>query len=143
MAAEPEFPEGVGADYQHALGLWWHYKRQRHEGYKAMGWQALIRQQMKFPPEQVLASVEASMAANWAGLFTEKCTAAVYPGRPGSAKKETGRPAVNVIAEPSGDWRAVAALLLLPVMPGEQWALLDRSWKVQILKALKPAKVTP
>lgn len=132
-AAEPEFPEGVGADYQHALGLWWHYKRQRHEGYKAMGWQALIRQQIKFPPERVLASVEASMAANWAGLFTEKCTVA---GQPGGAKKETARPAVNVIAEPSGDWREVAARLLLPVMPGEQWALLERVWKVQILKAM-------
>ena len=135
-AAEPEFPEGVGADYRHALGLWWDYKRQRHEGYKAMGWQALIRQQMKFPPEQVLASVEASMAANWAGLFTEKCTGAVDPGRPGGAKKETARPAVNVIAEPAGDWRAVAERLGLPVMPGEQWVLLERSWKVQILKAM-------
>jgi hypothetical protein len=74
-----------------------------------------------------------AIAANWSQ----------FDGPQYGAKKETGRPAVNVIAEPSGDWRAVAALLLLPVMPGEQWALLDRSWKVQILKALKSTEVTP
>ena len=64
-----------------------------------------------------------ALAKNW-GKFA--------PG----AKKETARPAVNVIAEPAGDWRAVAERLGLPVMPGEQWVLLERSWKVQILKAM-------
>jgi hypothetical protein len=113
-AAAPEFPEGVGADYQHALGLWWHYKRERREGYKASGWAALLRQQLRFPPEQVLASVEASMAANWAGLFTEKCGGAVEPGRGGQQSSSiTGT--IGMREAPKG-WRTAMAVLF-----GDDW----------------------
>jgi hypothetical protein len=38
--------------------------------------------------------------------------------------------------EPDGDWMAAAARLELPVLAGEQWALIERGWRVQILKEL-------
>lgn len=110
---EPEFPDDVTEPYRHAFRQWWSYKRERHEGYKPAGWAALIRQQVKFPPEQVLASVEASMASNWAGLFTHKFADAVnpavpaWPGKKGSAAAE---PNVSMLPslndEPEG-WGAV------------------------------------
>lgn len=101
---EPEFPDDVTEPYRHALRQWWRYKRERHEGYKPAGWAALIRQQMKFPPEQVLASVEASMASNWAGLFTHKFADAVNPAVPAWPGKKEGAG-----DEPSWDWRGFAA----------------------------------
>ena len=102
---DPEFPDDVSVEYRHSLALWWHYKRERHETYKPAGWAALIRQQLKFPPEQVLASVEASMASNWAGLFTHKFADAVNPAVPGwTGKKGAGGAAPLVFDDaPTGN----------------------------------------
>lgn len=114
-AAEPEFPAEVGEEYRHSLRQWWVYKRERHEGYKPAGWAALIKQQMKFPAEQVLASIEHSMASNWAGLFTHKFEPAVDPSRSKwDGKKEraaavpltfSDAPTMDDFAPP--DWRLI------------------------------------
>lgn len=68
----PEFPLDLPTEYRGPLTEWWEYKRERREGYKAKGWEVLVRQQQRFPVAQVKASVEVSMANNWAGLFTER-----------------------------------------------------------------------
>jgi hypothetical protein len=125
--AEPEFPESIDIGHRHALTLWWHYKRERYEGYKPSGWQALIKQQLRFPPEQVLASVEASMANNWAGLFTDKHADAVYPAGKSAAKKEGGaaEPVPHIDREPPG-WRD-AWKELYPFAPPERWGQVPES----------------
>lgn len=126
----PEFPEDLGLPHRLALSQWWRYKRERHEGYKPTGWAALIKQQCKFPPEQVLASVEASMANNWAGLFTEKFGAAVDPSQTKwNEKKERGAaadapifevdPSAKDVAPP--DWRLIWDELYSSAAP-DVWA---------------------
>lgn len=52
-------------------------------------------------------------------------------------KKQGGRGTGGRIEEPAWDWRAVALNLELRVMPGESWAVLERSWQVQILREKK------
>lgn len=135
--ADPEFPDEIGEDYRHALRQWWHYKRERREGYKASGWAALIRQQLRYPPEQVLASVEASMASNWAGLFTEKCGGAVDPGRgkPG-AKKEEGAAAVPVIDREPDGWRE-AWKKIYPFPPPDRWGKVPESNRDDVRRHLR------
>jgi hypothetical protein len=63
-----------------------------------------------------------ALAANWSR----------FSGQSGAPKKEKAR----IDVEPDGDWMAAASRLLLPVLPGEQWALIERGWRVQILKEL-------
>lgn len=79
----------------------------------------LVKRERAFPPEQVLASVEHSMANNYAGLFTERHGDAVDPGGQNSAKKKGGR------GEPTWNWRGFARHLGMGVtMPWEE--LLER-----------------
>jgi len=135
---EPEWPLDLPSDYREPLRSWWEYKRERREGYKPKGWEALVRQQQRFPVAQVRASVEASMANNWAGLFTEKAPSPADVGYGfGRQKKEKGGGAaaprqVQGVMEPTWDWREVAAGLGIGCA---LWAGLERGDKLRILRA--------
>lgn len=103
--AGPLFPEDLAEGYRGPLVSWWEFKRERREGYKATGWAALVARERRFPVGQVRASVEASMANNWAGLFTDK----VEGGSPSfvmAEKKEKGG------GEPEWNWRGFAGEVL-------------------------------
>lgn len=72
---DPVFSDEVPEAYRQPLTRWFCYKRDElHKSYTPSGWEALLRQQLAFPPEIVARSVDASMAASWQGLFTDKVT---------------------------------------------------------------------
>lgn len=51
------------------MRVWLTYKRERGEGYKPAGLQALYAKLLQWGPERAMAAVEQSMANNWAGVF--------------------------------------------------------------------------
>lgn len=132
----PEFPGDLPEGYRESLTEWWEYKRERREGYKSKGWEVLVRQQQRFPAKLVQASVEASMANNWAGLFTERVSEERSGlGREGSEKKRGGAGAMievtGVVREtgaPVGWDGAVVALY------GERvpWAMLGEGQQAEV-----------
>jgi hypothetical protein len=76
--------------------LWLQYKKERSEKYLPKGFEMLMRKLEKMPKESRRASIEQSMANNWAGLFdvkgesnvhTNAGAAAVVPGKYASASK--------------------------------------------------------
>jgi uncharacterized protein YdaU (DUF1376 family) len=71
---DPFFSVEVPEAYQEPLTRWFCYKRELHKSYTPSGWEALVRQQLAYPAEIVARSVDASMAASWQGLFTDKVT---------------------------------------------------------------------
>lgn len=128
--AEPVFPADLAEDYQTPLRAWFAFKREIGKGYTASGWAALVAEQRAFPATVVAESVRKSMAANWAGLFTEKV--AVVAGVP--KKNEAGggqhpgsipiAPAVGLVSDepPPGYERAMAALY------GSDWQEVGLGW---------------
>jgi uncharacterized protein YdaU (DUF1376 family) len=122
---EPVFAEDVSEDHRQALTRWFHYKRELRKSYTPSGWDALVKQQLAFPAAVVAASVQTSMASNWAGLFTDKVAnpASSQPGF-GSQKKEGG--AAVAIVDPEWDWVA-AHEELWETAPSCRWAELPAS----------------
>lgn len=131
---EPMFPPDYPAGHIAALARWWDYKRERRETYKPTGWETLLKQQACFTAEQVQRSVEASIASNYAGLFTEKIATSDARGHAPQKKENAARR--DAVAEPSG-WRATAADLGMSIAPGEPWGVLERKWQIAILRAQK------
>ncbi len=100
----PVFSEDVSEGHQEALNRWFKYKREQRKSYTPSGWEALVRQQLAFPAEIVAKSVNASMASNWQGLFTDKVQNPVNSSQGFSPqKKEKGG------GEPDWNWRGFAA----------------------------------
>ena len=117
---EPVFPPDYPAGHVAALSRWWHYKREMRQTYKPTGWETLLNQQSVFTSDQVQRSVEASIASNYAGLFTDKI-AAMDLRNPQAQKKEGGAP--PAVENPCPDWFEEACLDLYGSVP-ESWALL-------------------
>jgi len=100
----PEWPEDLPQGYRDALLPWWDHKRERREGYKATGWAALVARERQFPVTQVRASVEASMANNWAGLFTDKVPTAADVGYGFGRQKKGGGAGFRQVFEGMGEF---------------------------------------
>lgn len=142
--AKPEFPLDLPVGYREPLTNWWEYKRERREGYKAKGWEALVRQQQRFPAKMVQASVECSMANNWAGLFTERQGEERSSlGQSGGAKKGRGagpvmsdrEPVMVVVDEEPVGWREAWGDVY-PFAAPERWSLVPESNRRDVLAAL-------
>ena len=126
----PAFPEGLPAAYHGPLSRWFAYKRERGQRYTPTGWQTLIEQQQRFPAAQVTASVEASMASNWAGLFTERIQQqqTFTPTRNGHTHPSEAstplqvQPQSSLAAPPDGYEAAMAALF------GDDWTTWHPGW---------------
>ena len=92
-----------------------------------------MRQQLAFPAEIVARSVDASMAASWQGLFTEKVTNPVNSNLSfGAQKKEGGAsgdfslvPEDSGVSGPPEGWeKAMGALW------GEAWREVYAAWEM-------------
>lgn len=135
----PLFPEDLPDGYAQPLTLWFGYKQERREGYTQSGWSVLLAQQLRFPASIVAASVEASMASNWAGLFTDKLVESTShsPGM-GWQKKEGAAvfveaPAVQGTDAPEG-WEEA-----MDEVWGEGWREIYACWR--LVPHLDQAKV--
>ena len=84
---EPVFPPDYPAGHVAALSRWWNYKREMRQTYKPTGWETLLNQQAVYTADQVQRSVEASIASNYAGLFTDKIAAIDSRNQQGQKKE--------------------------------------------------------
>jgi hypothetical protein len=117
---DPLFSDEVPEAYREPLSRWFCYKRELHKSYTPSGWEALVRQQLAYPAEIVARSVDASMAASWQGLFTDKVTnPMISPIGFSPQKKEGG--AVKSWAErrSEADQAQEDELATLPQLPRE------------------------
>lgn len=127
---EPFFSEDISEEYRVPLRRWFDYKLEQRKPYLPIGWQSLLTQQLRFSPEQVAASVEASMSNNWAGLFTEKITNPVSSSQGLSwQKKEKEAAAADVpesrgTAAPDG-WEGAMVELW-----GDEWQEVYAAWEL-------------
>jgi hypothetical protein len=125
---QPVFPPDLPAAFHQPLTDWFNYKRETGKGYSPSGWNALIAQQQRWPAHQVAQSVEASMANNWAGLFTDRIQA---------AKNENAR---NQWTDPNAERENAVGKALIPSGGGsgpEGWreamdALEGPDWHIGI-----------
>ena len=130
----PDFPEDLPEGYRTPLADWFAYKQQRGQGYVSSGWAALIAQQRQFPAAAVAASVQASMANGWAGLFTDKIVTRPLEG-PGKKMEGGGAPVLKQEV-PEWDWLAVAdSLWPEHALRGLRWADLPASTRFELRKA--------
>lgn len=132
----PTFAEEVSEGHREALTRWFDYKRELRKTYTPSGWEILVRQQLAFPAEIVARSVDASMANNWQGLFTDKVQNPVEPQTRFSEKKEKGAgPAQTPEApEPDWDWRSLHAELY-GARAKVRWCHLPKSQRFELRQA--------
>lgn len=64
-----EFPADFSDKRRAAFSTWARYKREKGQTYKATGWQTLLSKFSHLSDDQVLASIESSMASNYAGIY--------------------------------------------------------------------------
>lgn len=64
-----EFPPEFSDKRRAAFSTWARYKREKGQTYKATGWQTLLSKFSHLSDDQVLASIESSMASNYAGIY--------------------------------------------------------------------------
>ena len=145
---EPEWPADLPQGYREALLPWWNHKRELRQGYKAAGWAALVARERQFPVAQVRASVEASMANNWAGLFTANTVVGqLIQGGDLGAKKGRGAAAVVIQHEPARmvsdvepeGWGAVWPELYAFPAPS-RWSQVPEANRRDVLAALQKKK---
>jgi len=123
----PVFADEVPAAYREPLARWFAYKRERGQGYTVTGWETLVSQQQRFPSTAVSASVEASMASNYTGLFTERIQQQQYTrnGTPHPSENTAPlqvQPQASIPGPPAGYERAMAALF------GDDWSAWSPGW---------------
>lgn len=141
----PEWPEDFPVEYREVLLPWWLHKREQRQGYKSIGWLTLCARERNFPAAQVKASVEASMANNWSGLFTMNTVVGQPTGRGDFGAKKRGaagpvvserEPVMVVVDEEPEGWRVVWPDVY-PFAAPERWNLVPESNRRDVLAALR------
>ena len=64
-----EFPPDFSDKRRTAFSTWARYKKEKGQTYKATGWQTLLSKFSHLSDEQIQASIESSMASNYAGIY--------------------------------------------------------------------------
>lgn len=64
-----EFPPDFSDKRRAAFATWAQYKREKGQTYKATGWQTLLSKFSHLSDDQIQASIESSMASNYAGIY--------------------------------------------------------------------------
>jgi len=128
--AEPFFSDEVSEAYRMPLRRWFDYKLEQRKGYLPIGWQALLTQQLRFSPEQVAASVEASMSNNWAGLFTEKITNPMSSLQGLSWQKKEKEAALADVPESRGTGAPDGWELAMVELWGDDWQEVYAAWEL-------------
>lgn len=134
----PIFADEVSEGHREALTRWFDYKREQRKSYTPSGWEALVRQQLAFPAEIVARSVDASMANNWQGLFTDKVQNPVEPQTRFSEKKGKGAgPELTPEApEPDWDWQGLHEEIW-ENPPSCRWLELPKSTRFELRQAME------
>jgi uncharacterized protein YdaU (DUF1376 family) len=127
---EPFFSDEVSEAYRMPLRRWFEYKLEQRKGYLPIGWQALLTQQLRFSPEQVAASVEASMSNNWAGLFTEKITNPMSSSQGLSWQKKEKEAALADVPESRGTGAPDGWELAMVELWGDDWQEVYAAWEL-------------
>jgi hypothetical protein len=95
-----EFPPDFSDKRRAAFSTWARYKKEKGQTYKPTGWQTLLSKFSHFSDEQIQASIESSMASNYAGIYEAK-------GQIVESPEQAPRPTKRLPA----NWREIAEAL--------------------------------
>lgn len=151
------WPDGWTGKRREVMEDWLRYKSEKGQRYKPTGFAALLRKLDGLPVERLRAVVDASMAANYSGLFPEKqeSAGAIVPRfQPrGALDVTTAFPVATPVngappATPSGYARAWSAIMgedrTVPPWPAIDEAMQGRirQWLEDEKQNLTPTKTT-
>lgn len=126
----PIFSDEVSEGHREALTRWFDYKREQRKSYTSSGWEALVRQQLAFPAEIVARSVDASMASNWQGLFTDKVQNPVNSSQGFSPQKKEGGGAMLDMPESRGVEAPEGWESAMTELWGDDWQTVYAAWEL-------------